>query len=167
MFVTSIDKLNISCKPASIFDAENIVGKLKEAISLTPNALGLAANQIAIDSQVCIININSEWIPLANPEIIDTDDLCEFYGEQCLSFPGSVVNTARYKEICVKDLFHPAGLIFFGIEAVIVQHEIDHLFGKTMFDRKITIPGRNKCCWCNSGKKYKSCHYGKSISIER
>ena len=50
------------------------------------------------------------------------------------------------------------------LEAVCVQHEIDHLMGKTIHDRKIDTTirnekkiGRNEPCHCGSGKKYKKC----------
>ena len=50
------------------------------------------------------------------------------------------------------------------LEAVCVQHEIDHLNGMRILDRIVdtTIrvekkPGRNEPCHCGSGKKYKKC----------
>jgi uncharacterized protein YecA (UPF0149 family) len=50
------------------------------------------------------------------------------------------------------------------LEAICVQHEIDHLNGMTIHDRKIVTtirvekkPGRNEPCPCQSGKKYKKC----------
>ena len=54
------------------------------------------------------------------------------------------------------------------LEAVCVQHEIDHLNGVVCMDRKIDTtyraekkPGRNEPCYCGSGKKYKKCCIGK------
>ncbi len=50
------------------------------------------------------------------------------------------------------------------LEAVCVQHEIDHLMGKTIYDRQVSTTvvvekkvGRNEPCPCGSGKKYKKC----------
>ena len=50
------------------------------------------------------------------------------------------------------------------LEAICVQHEIDHLNGETIYDvtaeTKQTITskvGRNEPCHCGSGKKYKRC----------
>ena len=50
------------------------------------------------------------------------------------------------------------------LEAVCVQHEIDHLNGIVCMDRKVNITivadkkiGRNEPCPCESGKKYKKC----------
>ena len=51
------------------------------------------------------------------------------------------------------------------LEAICIQHEIDHLMGNTIHDRenkpkpivtKKSI-GRNEPCYCGSGKKYKRC----------
>ena len=55
------------------------------------------------------------------------------------------------------------------LEAVCVQHEIDHLNGMRILDRaqELTIRrterkiGRNEKCPCGSGKKYKKCCIGK------
>jgi uncharacterized protein YecA (UPF0149 family) len=53
-----------------------------------------------------------------------------------------------------------------NIEAIAVQHEIDHMDGKTLFDCEIKEVGqqiisdkigRNELCPCGSGKKYKKC----------
>ena len=50
------------------------------------------------------------------------------------------------------------------LEAVCVQHEIDHLNGVVCMDRKVNTTivadkkiGRNEPCPCESGKKYKKC----------
>ena len=50
------------------------------------------------------------------------------------------------------------------LEAVCVQHEIDHLRGMTIHDRENKLEpistvkiGRNEPCLCGSGKKYKKC----------
>jgi len=47
-----------------------------------------------------------------------------------------------------------------GLEAVMVQHEIDHMNGMLCFDRghknKDKV-GRNSLCPCGSGEKYKKC----------
>ena len=80
-----------------------------------------------------------------------------------MSYPDQWILTKRYNEICVVDLFHPHGIILTGFTAVVVNHEIDHLYGKTMYDSQITRPQTNQKCWCNSGYKYKNCHLNKII----
>ena len=81
-----------------------------------------------------------------------------------MSFPDEWVTTKRYNEIVVKDLYMPAGMILVGIEAVVAQHEIGHLYGEIMYDYVVKEPeGRNDSCWCGSGKKYKKCCLEKEI----
>jgi len=123
----------------------------------------LAANQIGINKKICIIRAGSK-LDLVNPKIAKTYDLMEA-NEGCLSFPNIFINTKRYNEILVKDDLHSAGIICTGLEAVVVQHEVGHLYGEIMFDYKIEIPkNRNDKCWCNSGKKYKKCHINQMIN---
>ena len=50
------------------------------------------------------------------------------------------------------------------LESICVQHEIDHLNGVTINDRKFITTivnnnkvGRNDPCHCGSGKKHKKC----------
>lgn len=165
MIITDINKLQDSCEDISIFEAVNIINELEEELNRFPSGVGLAAPQIGKNKRVCIIRIG-EPINLINPEIVNTYDIMEFIDEGCLSFPGQSILTKRYNKIMVKDSVYTVGRIFTGLEAVAVQHEIDHLNGNTMFDYQIKRPGRNELCWCEeSGKKYKKCHDGKIIRI--
>ena len=59
-----------------------------------------------------------------------------------MSFPGDIVTTQRYANIAVTADNHPKTLYFSEdnlLESVCVQHEIDHLNGITMYDRKIDL----------------------------
>jgi len=164
MIITDIDKLRKPCKSVSFTDDVNlIVERLKEELELNKSGIGLSANQIGIDARICLARYSGEQIALVNPRIIERDDLVEFYNEGCLSFPGKNITTKRYNDIVVQDDNYKTGICFYGIESVIIQHEIDHLEGKIMFDSEIIIPGVNEKCWCGSGNKYKRCHKGKVI----
>ena len=99
---------------------------------------GLAANQIGYNKQIAIVRMPTCNVNLINPEIISKEDKFIFHGETCFSFPGIPIDTDRYKHIIVE----------FGVpddrkrvsienlEAVVFQHEIDHLRGITILDRK-------------------------------
>lgn len=165
MIITDESKLRSECQDVSIFEANDIISKLEEELKSSKNTgIGLAANQIGIDKKVCIIRVGSLSLNLANPIITEKEDLCLFRNEGCLSFPDQWISTKRYNEIVVKDLFHSAGVVCSGLMAVVVQHEVGHLYGETMYDYEIKIPsGPNMPCWCKSGKKYKKCHMGKEI----
>ena len=105
-----------------------------------PNGVGLAANQIGIDAAVCVINVGRPVI-LVNPEIKNAFEKI-FFPEACLSFPGEQVTTQRWANITVKADNHK-DMLFFDkrdlLECVCVQHEIDHLAGIIMHERKVTL----------------------------
>ena len=164
MIITDQIALRKSCKIVSIFEAGPIIRKLEDELAISNiKGVGLSANQIGIDARVCIIRAPKLELNLVNPVIVEAYDLCSFANDGCLSVPGVFLTTQRYNEIYMKDTLHTAGLIFTGLESVIVQHEIDHTNGILMLDRQITIPHRKELCWCCSGKRYKDCHYGKEI----
>jgi peptide deformylase len=163
MIVTDKEKLRAVCKDVSLFEAQDVISKLENELSKSEIGIGLAANQIGIDAKVCIIKAK-KLFALVNPVIVETFDKSLFANEGCLSFPGEFLTTARFNEIVVRDLLHPAGLICTGLEAVVVQHEVGHLYGELMHDFVVDIPaGRNSLCWCGSNRKYKKCCLGKDI----
>lgn len=162
MIITDSQKLKNYCREVSLFEAFDIVAKLEKELVASKSGIGLSANQIGIDAQVCIIRAGKTHLNLANPKIIEQDDLCIFENEGCLSFPSKFITTKRYKEILVKDLFQPTGVALYGFEAVVAQHEISHCFGQTMYDFEVKLNGGDRC-FCNSGKKYKLCHKNKII----
>lgn len=159
--ITDIASLTQPSRKISLFEAGDILLKLGEMTGKHP-CLGMSAVQIGINVAACIINTRP-IVFLVNPEVVEQYDLREFHGEGCLSFPGQRITTKRHNEIFVKDSIHPNGVIFSGLEAVIVAHEIDHINGIVMMEHEITIPGRNEKCWCGSGNKYKKCCDGRLI----
>ena len=170
-------------------EGEKIATELFEILSKRKDGIGLAANQVGIDAAVAVVNVR-EPIVLINPEIVSRETEIPFY-EGCLSFPGKGVNTKRYETVEVTSDNVDGTIIFSGVdtgeeargtwesekhtyqvkdrdlrilEAVCVQHEIDHLNGLVCMDRKIDTtyraekkPGRNEPCYCGSGKKFKKC----------
>ena len=164
MIVTDQTVLRRPCKTVSIFEAGPIIKQLEDALSVsTVKGVGLSAIQIGIPKKVCIIRTSDLTLNLVNPVIVEAYDLGSFAGDGCLSLPGVFITTQRYNEVFVRDSLHSAGFIALGLEAVIIQHETDHINGILMLDRQITIPHRKEPCWCGSGKQYRFCHYGKEI----
>ena len=170
----------------SIEEGEKIAAELFQILNKRGDGIGLAANQVGIDAQVAVVNVK-EPIVLINPKIVSCETEIPFY-EGCLSYPGKGVNTKRYETIEVKSEQIEGSWIFSGVDigesgkgtwqesevkedralrtlqAVCVQHEIDHLNGVVCMDRKIDTtykaekkPGRNEPCHCGSGRKYKKC----------
>ena len=170
----------------TVEEGETIATKLFQILNERGDGIGLAANQVGIDAQVAVVNVR-EPIVLINPKIVSRETEIPFY-EGCLSYPGKGVNTKRYETVEVKSDTVEGTMIFSGVdtgesgkgswedgevkedrhvrtlEAVCVQHEIDHLNGIRCLDRVVdtTIrvekkPGRNEPCHCGSGKKFKKC----------
>ena len=102
--------------------------------------IGLAAPQVGISLRMFVMQVGAnEGTTFINPEIIEFDDgeMFEFQ-EGCLSFPLSRGWVTRPKRVKVKytDLDKKEQTkVFEDLEAVCVQHEIDHLNGKLFIDR--------------------------------
>lgn len=113
---------------------------LLRELEKTGSGVGLAANQIGIDAAVCVINTGRPII-LVNPVIKNAFKKI-FFPEACLSFPGEQVTTQRWANILVKADNHKTLLVFDEkdiLECVCVQHEIDHLNGIIMHERKVDL----------------------------
>ena len=165
--------INKKLKEVSVEEGLAIAEELFQIHNKRKDGIGLAANQVGIDAQVAIVNVR-EPLVLINPKIVSKENPIDYY-EGCLSYPGKGISTQRYRDIVVSTENEQGELVFGGsdeeldvLESVCVQHEIDHLMGKTIHNRKIDTTyvadvkiGRNDKCPCGSGKKYKKCCIGK------
>jgi len=129
------------CTPITDIKEGTRIGKLLlRELAKQPNGVGLAANQIGLDASVCVINVDRPVI-LVNPVIKNSFEKI-FFPEACLSFPGEQVTTQRWANIAVKADNHK-DILFFDkrnlLECVCVQHEIDHLAGIIMHERKVML----------------------------
>jgi len=108
---------------------------------------------------------------MVNPQILNMTAPKSYKGEGCLSFPGDYRTTLRHRYVQIGFLdaltLEPREMELYGIEAVIAQHELDHMDGILFFDHERkqavadNVPGPNEQCICGSGKKYKKCCMGK------
>lgn len=147
---------------------EKIFEKL--GIALMQSAIpgvGLSAIQIGYPVRVAVVQYEDLDLKLINPRILEQENPVVFYNEACLSLPGTKVNTDRFEQITVEwtnEENKVQKAIFRGLEAIILQHEIDHMNGILIIDRKLKPYfrqgrkiGRNEKCPCGSDKKYKKC----------
>ena len=120
---------------------------------------GLAATQIGVKKSICVIvktyvptlpvedKIQGDFVVLVNPliERLDNDKTNRFpWKEACLSVPGITEEVVRVKEIKIKYQNLDGewvDKIVCGEESAIIQHEVDHLFGKLFIHR---VQGRKK-----------------------
>lgn len=113
---------------------EDLEDTLKE---FGERAIGLSANQIGYDKRVAIIRIGAVKLNLINPEIKIRKGRIKFR-EGCLSYPGISVETSRSENIVVAYEKNGESIeeAWDGFISIAIQHEIDHLNGRTIFQRK-------------------------------
>ena len=104
------------------------------------NGVGLAAPQVGILKRVVVIDLYDDNGPLklVNPKIVKQKGKQEVE-EGCLSFPNVFENVKRHEKITVEytDLEGKRKVKNVkGMEAVVIQHETDHLEGIVFLDRK-------------------------------
>lgn len=166
MITTDLEILKASNSSASADEAQEIIATLdKELKESSVPGVGLAAPQVGINKRVAIIRTQDVSVDLVNPEILDKQHMFVNKGERCLSLPGVSVDTVRYREVTVRDDLHPDGMVAMGFEAIVLQHEIDHLDGVLITDREAPKQkiGRNDPCPCGAVKpggkpiKFKRC----------
>ena len=99
--------------------------------------LGLAAPQVGVQKRFFVYDVGDGPCTLVNPVIADADGEW-VYEEGCLSIPGLYVEIARPKlvHLCGYDLDgNEVSFEADELTARLLQHELDHLDGITMFDR--------------------------------
>ncbi len=114
--------------------AKMFIKDLEDSLDLK-RGIGLAGIQISIPKRISIIRMPKLKLDLINPIIIDKYDRFRFKEERCLSLPGLAIDTIRYKEITIQN-GDGRRFVFEGLEAIVVQHEIDHMNGLLITDRK-------------------------------
>ena len=102
--------------------------------------VGLAAPQLGISQRLLVYRLGHEapLVALVNPEIEWSSEEQEVLEEGCLSIPGIHVAVARpiYVRVRAKDELGDDRLVeASGLEARVIQHEMDHLDGVLMIDR--------------------------------
>ena len=120
---------------------------LDEMIALMRESegIGLAANQAGLDLCLAVIELSGKVYKMINPRIVSSSGKVVFE-EGCLSFPGLELDIRRAAKVTVRYTDETGGeceLQAQDLLAIALQHEIDHLNGKTFVDR-ISIARRAK-----------------------
>ena len=98
--------------------------------------IGLAAPQVGEKLNLFILNTDDK-IVFVNPKITYYSSIDCSMVEGCLSLPGEQVEIVRPELIKIKFLdkfMKKREAIFGGINARVIQHEIDHLAGRLILD---------------------------------
>lgn len=127
-------------RPVDVFDESlHILSQQMLETMYGSHGIGLAANQVANMNRLFVMKCNPEAEPFIfiNPEIIQYGSDKIDFQEGCLSFPGLQQDTQRFNVLQLRwqdlqGLFHEQE--FTGLEAICIQHEIDHLNGISFID---------------------------------
>ena len=116
-------------------EAKRMIGLKQEALGI-----GLAATQLGVMRRLLVFQSGPDVEPRAvvNPEVEWVSDEQTVAEEGCLSLANVVVDVERplHARISAVDLTgSPISLEASGLEARVLQHEIDHLDGVLILDR--------------------------------
>lgn len=121
--------------PELAVEAERMVGLMQEAMGI-----GLAATQLGVMRRMLVFQAGPDAAPraLVNPELEWTSEDLVTAEEGCLSLPDVIVDVERplHARLSGVDLGGaPLLLEASGLEARVLQHELDHLNGVLILDR--------------------------------
>ncbi len=119
-------------------ELRKLIDDMFETMYAAPG-IGLAATQINVHKRLLVADVSddqSEPVVLINPEIVEADDE-GFAEEGCLSVPGIYEPVRRFQHVRVRSLDRDGNeteVDAYGLLAVCIQHEMDHLEGKLFVD---------------------------------
>lgn len=117
-------------------DTRRLIDDLFETMDAA-KGVGLAANQVGVTMRIAVVDADKRRFAMINPVIVDQEgrDTAE---EGCLSIPDLYADVTRSTRVTLEALNrdgHPFRLDAEGLEARVIQHEIDHLDGILFVDR--------------------------------
>jgi peptide deformylase len=119
-------------------DLKTLVSDMFETMYEAPG-IGLAATQVDVHRRLLVMDVSedkNEPKVLINPEILEAEGEEEM-DEGCLSVPGYYETVSRAELIHVRAQDVDGNFFEIkadGLEAVCIQHEMDHLQGKLFVD---------------------------------
>ena len=112
--------------------------KIMRIILDNHDGLGLAGVQVGIMQRFFVMKDNDKYITIYNPKILSKSKNISMSTEGCLSLPNVLASKLRSNKINVTyqdDNFKPVERELKALQAVIFQHEYDHLNGKLITDK--------------------------------
>lgn len=138
-------------KPAEtvrVFDRElqDMIREMDKAMRAQPHGIGIAAPQVGICRKIALVDVSArvvgaDRLVLINPVILAFEEETASR-EGCMSLPDYTGLLKRYKRIKTRwqdetGRFHEKESD--GIEAICIQHEVDHLSGMLFMDRIVSL----------------------------
>jgi peptide deformylase len=111
--------------------------------------VGLAANQVGLPISLALVDTSvgeqeTDFLVFINPTIVEAHG-SETDEEGCLSVPGYSLKVPRSTSIFLRAVDYDGNPIereYTGFMARVIQHELDHLNGKTIVDRTSPLKRR-------------------------
>ena len=132
------------CEPVQHWDGalQQLVDDMTDTLYAAHGAVGLAACQIGETARVLVLDVSSKttreaYKVLINPVILESSRN-KTMREGCLSFPDYLASIKRATKVTFSAFDRDGGSHIYtvqGLEAIAIQHEIDHLDGILMIDR--------------------------------
>lgn len=122
---------------------EQLLSDMAETMYAAPG-VGLAAPQVADGRRMVVIDAGDKeergkhLYKMVNPRIVEWSDDTILWDETCLSVPELEVTVERHRRVKVQWREFDGQRCerwFEDYEAVVVQHELDHLIGTVLLDR--------------------------------
>jgi peptide deformylase len=134
-------RLHTVAKPVAAVDerVRALVDDMLETM-YAADGVGLAATQVDVHERVIVMDTSeSRDRPrvLINPQLVNQSDEMVMAEEGCLSVPQVYDKVSRHARVTVRALGRdglPYEFDAEGLEAVCVQHEMDHLMGKVFVE---------------------------------
>ena len=128
---TAVDRFDDALKS----QVSRMAGIMGDAIGL-----GLAAPQLGVSQRLLVyrVGFDAPLIALVNPEIEWSSEDDETMEEGCLSIPGVTVDVERPVHVRIRardEEGEGRWIEASGLEARVIQHEMDHLDGVLILDR--------------------------------
>jgi peptide deformylase len=121
---------------------ENFLSDFIETFEAQPGGIGMAAPQVGHLERIVLLDVSRKQkahgrMILINPVITEQSGSIIFR-EGCMSLPDFTANVRRSERVKVQafnEKGNPFEIQCEGLEAVCIQHEIDHLEGKLFIHR--------------------------------
>ena len=136
------------CTPVRRIDRSTkaFIDRLIETLYRQPGGIGIAAPQVGVCKRIAIVDLSSkepsaQRLVLINPVLLKGEGH-RLFREGCMSLSDYTANVHRHEKVHVKWLGldkQNHELSANGIEAICIQHEIDHLNGILFVDRVASL----------------------------
>jgi peptide deformylase len=134
-------RLHTVAKPVAAVDerVRALVDDMLETM-YAADGVGLAATQVDVHERIIVMDTSESRdrpLVLINPQLVNQSDEMVMAEEGCLSVPQVYDKVSRHARVRVRALGRdglPYEFDAEGLEAVCVQHEMDHLMGKVFVE---------------------------------